>query len=366
MNAPLQKNEIHIAELDGLRGIAIIIVVFFHYWTMAIVPFGKASKLIIGFSSLFWSGVDLFFVLSGFLIGGILIRNKLSPNYFKTFYIRRFTRIFPIYFLSISLFFICKNIPFFAQIPDLINSPIPIWPFGLFIQNFFIIPDNLTPAWLVPTWSLAIEEQFYLCIPLIIFLFPPKKLPFFIAFIIVIAIGIKIYFGRSISDFYTPDRYIGLLLGILIAFFFNHKTYWNWMLTKKRIWSWISILVFVLGVWIIKLDKYNIVFVFVWLALFYSFILIMLLSNKMNLFSRFCNQNWLKTWGKYSYGIYIIHIPVFYLINFIIFNETKLVINDYSDLFKPIVSVLVTFLIAYISYNIFEKKCLNFGKQFNY
>ena len=73
MNNPLKKNEIHISELDGLRGIAIIIVVFFHYWTMAIVPFGKASKLIIGFSSLFWSGVDLFFVLSGFLIGGILI-----------------------------------------------------------------------------------------------------------------------------------------------------------------------------------------------------------------------------------------------------------------------------------------------------
>ena len=130
MNNPLKKNEIHISELDGLRGIAIIIVVFFHYWTMAIVPFGKASKLIIGFSSLFWSGVDLFFVLSGFLIGGILIRNRTSPNYFKTFYIRRFTRIFPIYFLSLALFFICSSIPFFMQIPDLINSPIPIWQFN--------------------------------------------------------------------------------------------------------------------------------------------------------------------------------------------------------------------------------------------
>lgn len=366
MNNPLKKNEIHISELDGLRGIAIIIVVFFHYWTMAIVPFGKASKLIIGFSSLFWSGVDLFFVLSGFLIGGILIRNRTSPNYFKTFYIRRFTRIFPIYFLSLALFFICSSIPFFMQIPDLINSPIPIWPFGLFIQNFFIIPDNLTPAWLVPTWSLAIEEQFYLFIPLIVYFLPPKKLPYFITALIIIAIGLKIHFGRGISDFYTPDRYIGLLLGILIAFFFNHKTFWNWIIVNKRIWSLVTFLVFVCGAWMIKLDKYNIIFVFVWLAIFYSLILITILSNKMNLFSRFCNQNWLKTWGKYSYGIYIIHIPVFYILNFVLFNEAKLVINDYFDLFKPVVSVVISFGLAFLSYHLMEKKFLNFGKKFSY
>lgn len=366
MNYKPPMNEQHIPVLDGLRGMAIIMVVFFHYWTMAIVPFGKFSKIIIGFSSLFWSGVDLFFVLSGFLIGGILIRNRQSPNYFKTFYIRRFTRIFPIYFLSLAIFLIARNVAFFEQIPDLVKSPIPILPFGLFVQNFFIIPSNLTPTWLVPTWSLAIEEQFYLLIPLFIYLISPKKMPFFIFCLIIIAVIIKIIYGRSISDFYTPERYAGLLLGILVAFMYNTPNYWNWVLKYGKIWPWIGVSIFFIGAFLIKNNKENVIFVFIWLALFYAFLLIYLLSNQNSVFAKICKLNWLKLWGKYSYGIYIIHIPAYYILNFVLFGESKLVINEYSDLLKPIVSLVISFILAFLSYQFLEKRFLIYGKKFSY
>ena len=81
----------HYLELDGLRGMAILMVVAFHY---NLAPF------------LGGVGVDLFFVLSGFLLGGTLLDKKEAPNYFKAFYARRICRIFPLYFLSLFLFLI--------------------------------------------------------------------------------------------------------------------------------------------------------------------------------------------------------------------------------------------------------------------
>lgn len=319
---------------------------------MAIVPFGKASKLIIGFRA-FFGAVLICFCIVWFLIGGILIRNRTSPNYFKTFYIRRFTRIFPIYFLSLALFLFAVVFRFYANswLNKFSNSHLAIW---IIYSEFFIIPDNLTPAWLVPTWSLAIEEQFYLFIPLIVY-FYHQKIALFYNSPYYNSYWIKNTFWKRYFRFLYSWQVYRFIVGYFNCLFFNHKTFWNWIFVNKRIWSLVTFLVFVCGAWMIKLDKYNIIFVFVWLAIFYSLILITILSNKMNLFSRFCNQNWLKTWGKYSYGIYIIHIPVFYILNFVLFNEAKLVINDYFDLFKPVVSVVISFGLAFLSYHLMEK-----------
>ena len=98
-----------IPELDGIRAMAILLILFFHYINNQLPESNNIFlRLLQKATSLGWSGVDLFFVLSGFLIGGILIRNKESENYFKTFYIRRFYRIFPFYYVLIYLFIIAK------------------------------------------------------------------------------------------------------------------------------------------------------------------------------------------------------------------------------------------------------------------
>src|SRR5665213_775139 len=91
-----------IPELDGLRGMAILLVLVGHYFS---VPGIGAASLLNGYwFRLGWTGVDLFFVLSGFLIGGILLGVRESPNYFKTFYARRFFRIIPLYYAWILIY----------------------------------------------------------------------------------------------------------------------------------------------------------------------------------------------------------------------------------------------------------------------
>src|ERR1700687_4769637 len=91
-----------IPELDGLRGMAILLVLVAHYFA---VPGTRAASLLNGYwFRLGWTGVDLFFVLSGFLIGGILLEVRDSPNYFRTFYARRFFRIIPLYFAWILIY----------------------------------------------------------------------------------------------------------------------------------------------------------------------------------------------------------------------------------------------------------------------
>src|SRR5260370_30220392 len=111
-----------------------------------------------------WSGVDLFFVLSGFLIGGILMDSKDSPTYYRTFYLRRIHRIFPLYYLMIGLFVVGNLL-----LPNafLFASPIPAWPFLFFLQNIGFGFTHAHARAAVP-WSLAVEEQFYLLLPLVV------------------------------------------------------------------------------------------------------------------------------------------------------------------------------------------------------
>jgi peptidoglycan/LPS O-acetylase OafA/YrhL len=103
MNDQLSKGRV--PELDGLRGTAILSVLCFHYVTQqGVTPPGTLTHYLQRAVIMGWSGVDLFFVLSGFLIGGILMDARESPSYFRTFYARRFFRIIPIYYLWITAY----------------------------------------------------------------------------------------------------------------------------------------------------------------------------------------------------------------------------------------------------------------------
>ncbi len=96
----LENTKTRISKLDGIRGCAILLVLIWHYFGNQFQTNPKTLLSYLGqFIGLFWSGVDLFFVLSGFLITSILLENRESTNLFKVFYIRRFCRIFPLYFL---------------------------------------------------------------------------------------------------------------------------------------------------------------------------------------------------------------------------------------------------------------------------
>lgn len=153
--------------MDGLRGLAIVIVMLFHYGPM--LNGHKAFQHgLMWLGQLGWTGVDLFFVLSGFLITGILLDSREADNYFSSFYARRILRIFPAYYFSLLVLFFL--LPLFM--PEVAHLSTPgrerIWYFA-YVQNWIgILVDGRRQYLMGHFWSLAIEEQFYLIWPWIV------------------------------------------------------------------------------------------------------------------------------------------------------------------------------------------------------
>lgn len=211
-------------ELDGIRGIACILVLLDHIifsnlsWMRGV---GRLTPWLIG-------GVDLFFVLSGFLIGGILIDNKGASNYFRVFWIRRAGRIWPVYYLLMLTFFGVLFIKPYLGAPwldhYLFRDMMPLWTYPLFVQNFAQASDNWSGGarWVGSTWSLAIEEQFYLLFPPLIYLMTKRSTASLAMCCIVAALLIRALLSQVTGSwtagyFLLPGRMDSLAFGLLGA-----------------------------------------------------------------------------------------------------------------------------------------------------
>jgi hypothetical protein len=165
----------HQPALDGVRGIAILLVLFHHFTVFDPIT-GVGAWL--GFAALLgWCGVDLFFVLSGFLITGILIDARGSSRYFSSFYMRRSLRIFPLYFLVVFLSFVV--LPRFPALHDVLAGPTDVvqWPYWTYLVNFAIADRaQFLHGILDISWSLAIEEQFYIVWAVVVWALPVRWL----------------------------------------------------------------------------------------------------------------------------------------------------------------------------------------------
>jgi peptidoglycan/LPS O-acetylase OafA/YrhL len=226
-----------IPQLDALRGIAILLVIAHN----ATLHYGTASYL----HPLFdrgWMGVDLFFVLSGFLISGILLDTKESPNYFKNFYARRVLRIWPLYYCLLSFMFVVLPRLSASQGVTIFAKSSPWWAYPLFLQNFLLPLSTDASGPLGVTWSLAIEEQFYLVWPIIV-RFLSRRQVAILALVEIAASPVLRYFlaahhihiyanffcrldGLMLGAFlatlvrsrdFVRERYIGVALAVLIA-----------------------------------------------------------------------------------------------------------------------------------------------------
>ncbi|NQV27245.1 MAG: acyltransferase, partial [Rhodopirellula sp.] len=165
----------HIPALDGVRGIAILMVMSHHFTIIG--SANPVEKAVSGVLQLGWAGVDLFFVLSGYLITGILLDSKRSPHYYRNFYARRVLRIFPLYYAVVLLTFLVlpRLDGSLAQI--LSNTEGSIGWYITYLSNFAMSRGNhFGYGMLNVTWSLAIEEQFYLVWPLFVCVMRPQTL----------------------------------------------------------------------------------------------------------------------------------------------------------------------------------------------
>ena len=179
MSSPVRGSHYseRIPALDGIRGLAILMVLFFHFtsyggWS----PNGFLEKAYFRAATAGWAGVDLFFVLSGFLITGILFDTRNSGRFFQSFYARRILRIFPLYYAVLVVFFLVIPLLFDVGADYTQPQSDQVWYWTYLINVKFSIDGWGHFIYLGHFWSLAVEEQFYLLWPLVVFSFPRRTL----------------------------------------------------------------------------------------------------------------------------------------------------------------------------------------------
>jgi peptidoglycan/LPS O-acetylase OafA/YrhL len=372
-----------VPELDGLRGVAILFVVVFHYISQeGATPTGTATHLLQRFVILGWSGVDLFFVLSGFLIGGILMDACASTFYYRTFYARRFFRIIPIYYLWITVYIALVGFAG-ARIQRLSNSGVapplgfPVYSYYLFLQNFrgsgF---PGLAGAWLGHLWSLAVEEQFYLIAPLVVRFISPRKLPYALGTVIALAPALRTFLrlaagaSPSLVTVLMPSRADALAVGMLLAALWRREHVRTWFQDNiGKLYAAGGILsLSVLSLWIWAPNSGNLgmqISGFTCLALFYACLLLIALLHPRGPVAALMRTAWLRELGKVSYCVYIIHIVVNVGCHAVLLHKAPQ-ISTTKGAVVTFLAIGVTYVAAKISWLLIEHPLLRRGHAFKY
>ncbi|HZB83947.1 MAG TPA: acyltransferase [Rubrobacteraceae bacterium] len=352
-------------ELDGLRGIAILMVVAYHY---DLAPF--------------LSGVDLFFVLSGFLLGGILLDKQEAPNYFKAFYARRFCRILPLYFVCLLVFLILLPLTLGWLFGDpfemLLGDPLPLWSYFTFTHNFAMAQlGGWGTLWLGHTWSLAVEEQFYLFLPFFIRSFSREKLPYLLIGLILSAPLLRafLYEFHPHGDlaFYVlmPCRADALLLGVLCAYTIRNERCLNLLRTHTKALYGVLALLLAAGAALMALSSPTVhvplvaaSYGYSWLPLVYSCFVLIAVTEKRGLVTLATRVRPLSWLAVLAFGVFLLHMPI--LIIFQRLTSVGLLPQVGSHYIIPLGAFLLTLMLASISWMFFERRIVAWGRSFKY
>ncbi len=358
-------------SLDGLRGLAILLVLFFHY------------EFIVGFG---WVGVQLFFVLSGYLITSLLLKEKENPLsfYIKRFYWRRTLRIFPIYYLYIAfvaVVFLLKGIP--EDFPDLL-------PFlATYTFNFYPLIGTYSYHDLFFThfWSLSVEEQFYLMWPVVIYFCNRDQLKYVLLAIVVTAPVVRLllaevmlsngydaaYTGQTVYRF-TFGQWDGFAFGAAIPvcsqkLLAKFKTGPLLLLTSIALvilglWTRQDLLaagsdspISALGYQIGVMTNYQHVWTFT-LWDFFFFLLLLHTVRHSQVTEKLFGNDFMVFVGKISYGLYVYHW-------FIMMALNSYVMPRVGNMFIGLIIYLVaSFGVAMLSYYILERRLLALKDRF--
>jgi peptidoglycan/LPS O-acetylase OafA/YrhL len=339
----------HLAQLDGLRGIAILIVILGH---LLVYDYGFGNYKL---SPLPPMGVDLFFVLSGFLITGILLRVKGQKGYFKNFYARRALRVWPLYYLLLAFLFLIAAPHFHALSFDRGG---PRWIiYSLYLQNICYKQFYLMgPATLTVTWSLAVEEQFYLVWPLLVYLLSPKKLAVILTGIILTAPVARIIVTNfGIDPYFNPlCRLDAMAMGSLLGMWIHFRKPGP---SQMRLAA-VQILAFVLTGEIV-LFSLHLIPIGSKSLISLGFVAIVLLALSTPAFSRGLSVKPLVLTGGYSYCMYLTHVGVALMIHSRMPGS-----SIFQDLVRSICIVGSTYVVASLSWRFVEEPILRLKRHF--
>ena len=343
--APVNRR---LPALDGVRGVAILLVILHN-------QAGRYPSLHL--QSLFangWMGVDLFFVLSGFLITGILVDTRESKGYLKNFYARRCLRIWPLYYSLLVFMFVLVPLLRPSEAHTVFDRSSPWWAYPLFLQNFLVPSPTAATGPLGITWSLAIEEQFYLVWPWVVRFCSAAQLRRIALAVICLSPVLRLYLSLHHVDIYPNVfcRLDGLMLGALLALVVRSDTFLPSKLMKH---AWMAL--FIAAPLALVTEALN--------ARWIAFSFTALASASFVYLSLFSEQRWLRValtnrfmvyTGTISYGLYLLHkIP------FDMAHAFRL--ERYPFLVLPIL-VAAGYAMAALSWNLLEKPFLRLKRFF--
>ena len=337
-----------VPQLDGVRGLAILLVLIHNIDSFSLLHLSEISAH-------GWMGVDLFFVLSGFLITGILLDTKKSDGYFKNFYARRCLRIWPLYYsLLIFMFFIVPHLrP--SEARTIFERSSPWWAYPLFLQNFLVaIPARAAGA-LGVTWSLAIEEQFYLIWPLFVRHFSSVQVKRIAMGVILLSSPLRFYLNLHHVDIYSNFfcRLDGLMAGALLAVLVRSEAF---VPLKHIKLVWVSfIAATAIAIWTDNLQ-----------ALWITFSMTSLASVSLVYLALFCQRKWFQSifenrfltyTGVISYGLYMLHkIP---------WDISKEIFGARHPFFSTCMAIVFSYLLAALSWTVLEKPFVKLKRFFD-
>jgi len=378
MRAGSTQNKLsgHLPGLDGVRGLAILMVMAIHFVGDS-TAHTFAQRLVVKAAGFGLLGVDLFFVLSGFLITGLLLDAKGGPHYFRNFYARRTLRIFPLYYFVLALLFVVW--PLLANLPLGLQQAQThqawLWSYT---TNFFIAAKS---SWAVLTyvnhfWSLAIEEHFYLFWPLIVFVVRPAILERICLAVLAGGLLLRVVLSLSgVSELsisvLTPCRIDTLCVGGLLAAIARREGGAE-LLMRRPLQA-----ALVLGAVVLALSGWCAIAKIglpvlhqvrgTLYALFFGALMLVSLKPRSNLIARLFQSRPLMFFGKYSYGLYVYHgILTWYLPEHVAEARLDALLGNHwlTIAFKAAMGVGASVVIAVLSYQLLEKRFLALKRFF--
>lgn len=362
--APTQRA--YYPALDALRGIAILAVVAFHNFD---------SLQFFGFG---WMGVDLFFVLSGFLITELLLHSVGTRHYFRNFFARRMLRIFPVYYAVLLVFFLASPVLFKQKDPQSTYAYFnenKFW-FWIYIQNWLMVKKGPAPVpYLTHFWSLGVEEQFYLFWPFVLFCFRRlSQLKTVIIGLILFAIGLRLFvslsYPNTVESYYcnTLTRMDSLLVGCLLAVHLKQGKKVSSLLIKNILICF-GLLITASLVFCGNLKRENFLFStvgYTLTAIFFAAVLYCVLHQRQRFEQKLTRVKPLAFIGKISYGIYVFHVPVYLLLATQLSTVFNAFIADANGvaLLVSVLSFVLTMALSTASFYLFEKPILGLKKHF--
>lgn len=357
----------HIAALDGFRGVAIVLVLWYHCGTVFGGP-ARSHGWLSSCQSMGFTGVDLFFVLSGFLITCILLNTRERKGYLMSFYSRRGLRIYPLYFALLTLICLVLTPLFLKTRIEHYAIWREGWPWNwVFLTNFYVAMKghwvaNITDV----SWSVCIEEQFYLVWPLILLLLPTRRMiRWFLLSAIVASIlcrwyVVTHYAAYQLMAYVLPFcRMDAIAVGALVAVYWTqgeeeveHKSR-PYLATAA-----VAMAVVLVGIaGSVRMTRVGVTFSYTGYAAAYGALLVALLYTGRTWLTRMMECRPLQYLGTISYGLYLWHL----LIADTLKNE---MLNRFEN---PMIGYLVTsvamvagaLVVATLSWRLYEKPMLN-------